>query len=543
MLYPCLGSIPLLAIIVLMLIFNKPAKIALPFGWALAVSIAFLFWKIGIKEISAYTIFGAFKAFDILIIIFGAILVLNTLKNSGAMKIIGKGFGSISHDARVQAIIIGYLFSAFIEGAAGFGTPAVLAAPILVGLGFPALAAVMITLIFNSTPVTFGAVGTPVFGAMSVLKDKLLESGIDPTIFQTSLVQYSALVHASVGIIIPIVGLALLTKFFGKEKSYRKGLEAAPFAIFAGISFLLPYVLIAWFLGAETPSLLGGLIGLGITILGAKHKFLTPKKTWHFSKTPELKTENLAKFSLFRAWIPYILIAILLIITRIPVLSIKDFLQNQTLTFTNILGVEGLNHSFKIFYNPGLIPFTLVAIFAIIFYKTNFRQVGSILKSTFRQLSGAIFTLIFGVALVQIMIHSETNPVLLANGVALKGMLGEITATLENLPRGIFILFSPLIGVLGAFISGSSTVSNILFCPFQFETAKLLNLPFLPILTLQLIGSAIGNMICVNNIVAVSTTVGIKEQEGEIAKRNLIPVLIYSLLATIVIIILFSLTN
>ena len=93
------------------------------------------------------------------------------------------------------------------------------------------------------------------------------------------------------------------------------------------------------------------------------------------------------------------------------------------------------------------------------------------------------------------------------------------------------IFISPLIGVLGSFVSGSSTVSNILFSPFQFETAKLLNLSPLLILTLQLVGSAIGNMICVNNIVAVSATVGIVGMEGKIIKRNLVPLALYSLLA------------
>jgi len=528
---PLLASLPLLAIILLMLAWNKPAKLALPIGWLLASLIAFFAWKIGVREILAFTIFGGLKAFDILIIIFGAILILNTLKNSGAMTVIQKGFGKISHDARIQAIIVGYLFAAFIEGAAGFGTPAALAAPLLVGLGFPPLAAAMVTLIFNSTPVTFGAVGAPVFGAMSVLDGQLAGSGIDPTAFQTSLTQSAALVHASVGLIIPIIGLAFLTKFFGKEKSFRKGLAAAPFAIFAGISFLLPYFLIAKFLGHELPSLAGGLLGLGIVILAARWKFLTPKEVWSFSKKRVVKTKSRTELSLFRAWIPYILIALLLTITRIPVFGLREILQNQTLTLPSILGMENLSYSLKWAYLPGIFPFALIAILTFFFHRMSWRKVRAAVKNTFRQISGVVLTLVFGVALVQIMIQSETNPVLLEGGIPLKSMLGEIANSASHLSSKVFIFISPLIGILGSFVSGSSTVSNILFSPFQFETAKLLQLSPLLILTLQLVGSAIGNMICVNNIVAVSATVGIVGMEGKIIKRNLVPLALYSLLA------------
>ncbi len=537
--YFSLATLPILTIVFLMLVWNKPAKIALPAGWFLAALVAFFAWEIGLREILAFTIFGGLKALDILIIIFGAILILNTLRESQAMAVIQKGFGKISHDARVQAIIIGYLFAAFIEGAAGFGTPAALAAPLLVGLGFPPLAAAMTTLIFNSTPVTFGAAGTPVFGAMSVLGEQLNQSGIDPNSFQTALTQTTALTHAIVGIIIPVIGLAFLTKFFSKEKSFRKGLEAMPFAIFAGLSFLLPYLLAAWFLGSELPSILGGLFGLGITVLAARKKFLTPKKVWKFEGNKALHSRQQKNApSLLSAWFPYILIAALLLVTRIPALPFKDFLQNHTITFSNLLGFESLDYVLRILYLPGLIPFVLVALFTFWLHKMPMQRIKTTFTKTFQQMSGAVITLIFGVALVQIMIQSEATQVILAGGIPLKSMLSEIANAASNLSDQAFILISPLIGVLGTFVSGSSTVSNILFSSFQFETAKLLQLSPLLILTLQLIGSAVGNMICVNNIVAVSATVGISGAEGKIIKRNIVPVLLYSILAIVVVIIL-----
>jgi lactate permease len=539
--YSLLAALPILTIIFLMLAWNKPAKVVLPLAWGLAALIAFFAWKIGVREILAFSVFGALKAFDILIIIFGAILILNTLKESQAMTVIQKGFGRISQDARVQAIIIGYLFVAFLEGAAGFGTPAALAAPLLVGLGFPPLAAVMVTLIFNSTPVTFGAAGTPVFGAMSVLGEKLSMSGLDVDTFQASITQTSAVTHAIIGIIIPLIGLAFLTRFFSKEKSFRKGLEATQFALLAGASFLIPYALIAWFFGGELPSILGGLIGLGITTLAAKYNFLTPKKVWKFAESKQVQAHrHAAAPSLFLAWLPYILIAALLLITRISALPFKDFLQNHAITLSNLFGFESLDYVLKILYLPGLIPFTLVALLTFWLHKMSAQQVRTTFRKTFRQISGAAITLIFGVALVQIMIQSETTPVILADGTLLRSMLSEIAGVASQLSSQVFILVSPFIGVLGSFVSGSSTVSNILFSSFQFETAQLLQISPLIVMTLQLVGSAVGNMICVNNIVAVTAVVGISGQEGKIIKRNLIPVLIYSVLAIAVVLVLLS---
>ena len=523
MIQSLLGAAPLIAVIFLMLIFNRPAKVALPVGWFVAVGVAFLFWQIDAREIFAFSFFGALKSLDILLIIFGAILILNVLRESQSLAVIQKAFGRISHDARVQAIIIGYLFAAFVEGAAGFGTPAALAAPLLVGLGFPPLAAATVALIFNSTAVTFGAAGTPIVGAMSVLGDQLS----DPGLFESALAHSTAITHSLVGLTIPIVGLAFLTRFFGKEKSFRPGLAALPFAIFAGFSFLIPFGLTAIFLGSELPSILGGLIGLGITTFAAKKKFLTPKKIWQFPNSKLLAPHRHKKApTLLRAWTPYFLIVAILLATRIPALGLRELLQNFAIEIPNIFGVAGLDYSAAIFYSPGVIPFALVAVISFFVFKMNHREIARTFRKTFRQIAPAAVALIFGVALVQVLIQS--------------GMLAAIASAAARLSAGAFIFIAPFVGVLGTFVSGSSTVSNILFSSFQFETAELLGISPLPILTLQLIGSAVGNMICINNIVAVAATVGLVGAEGAIIKKNWLPATLYSLLAIGVVLLLWN---
>jgi len=283
-----LASLPIITAAVMMVGFRWPAKIAMPVVYLLAVSIALFFWEISGTHILASTFQGLFVTFDILYISFGAILLLNTLKHSGAVNVIRAGFSNISDDRRIQMIICVWLFGAFIEGAAGFGTPAAITAPLLVALGFPAAAAVMLGMMVQSTPVTFGAVGTPILVGITgglenpALTDMLAEHGLTFSDYLQFVTNRVALLHALTGTVMPLFMAVMMTRFFGKNKSWKEGLEVWPFAIFGGLAFTIPYYLTGIFLGPEFPSLLGSLVGLGIVTTAAKKGFLIPRKSWNF---------------------------------------------------------------------------------------------------------------------------------------------------------------------------------------------------------------------------------------------------------------------
>ncbi|NQY54449.1 MAG: L-lactate permease [Campylobacteraceae bacterium] len=534
-----IAFIPILATIFFMVGLNWGAKKALPLSLLIAIIIAKFVWNMEILNIFAYSIYGGLKAFDILIIIFGAILILNTLKESGAMDSINDGFSNISKDRRIQAIIIAWMFSAFIEGAAGFGTPAALAAPLLVGLGFPALGAAMIALIMNSSPVAFGAVGTPMNGAMSTLVSNLNSAGADVSIFLNQLTILVSLLHGLVGTFIPLLAVAMLTKFFGKEKSFKPALEVAPFAIFAGLSFCIPMFGIAYFFGHELASLVGAFIGLTLVVGAAKVGFLMPKKDWGFDgysqKVKVEKSTKKNKISLFSAWTPYILIALILVVTRIPEFGIKDVLLSLTVGIHDILGLEGLDYNLKWAYLPGTIPFMLVAVITHFLHKMSKESIITAWTTTFKQMTGASIALIAGVALVQLMLNSSNN----LSGY--ESMLTEMAKSIASVAGESYIYVSPLIGMLGTFMSGSNTVSNILFASLQFETAHILGLSPLVIVALQVVAGGIGNMICVNNIVAVCATVNISGVEGKLMKYNIVPAILYCILIVIISIILINL--
>lgn len=535
--YAVAAFLPILMTVVLMAALNWPAKRVLPLGWALTAAVAVLFWGMDLRHLAAFSLFGMLKAFDLLVIIFGAILILNTLKQSGAMAAINRGFHGISADRRVQVILVGWLFGAFIEGAAGFGTPAALAGPLLVGLGFPPLAAAMAALVMNSTPVSFGAVGTPIFGALSTLQDSV--SGFNEHAFALALTRWVALLHACAGVLTPLLAICLLTWFFGRERSLRPAFAATPFALFSGIAFVVPYAAIAWTLGPELPSLLGGLIGLFVVLTATRAGFLVPKTAWDFPARDEWDATWTAKvdvgestesgMSLARAWTPYVLVAAILVVTRVPRFGIRDVLFSWELSYRDILGVKGLDYGFQYGRLPGIVPFLLVVLVTHAIHRMPWSQIRKAWTISLRQIGGAALALIAGVAMVQVMLKSGTT----------EADLPSMTTAMASAAAGVsgraFPFFSPFIGILGAFIAGSNTVSNILFASLQYETAVILGMPALLIVSLQVVGGAIGNMICVNNVVAACATVGVLGAEGRIIRRNAVPCFAYAVAVAMIV--------
>lgn len=522
--YAILAFLPILLSVVLMTVWGKPAKIVLPIAFLLSAALAFLVWKMPIVAILSATIFGVLNSVEVLLVIFGAILIMNTLKHSGGMASINYGFTRLSPDSRIQAIIISFMFGSFIEGAAGFGTPAALCAPLLVSLGFSPLAAVVVSLICDSSAVSFGAVGTPVAVAVTQVQDRVSES------FVPGVSLFTALPHAIMAVFVPFLAVAVLTKIFGKEKSIKPALNILPFALFSGLSFAVPYVLIASFLGYEFPSLLAGLIGLVITIFSVKRKFLVPKNVWRLEGTTETSPKK--EMNLFLAWLPYILIAVILVVTRVPALKIKDIINTNAsgvflVEFPNILGIDRIDFSLKWANIPGVLPFIPVAILTCFLHKMPKEKIKAAWGETFRQIAGAAVAIVAGICLVQIMKFSDINAT---------GMHNMMTIMAEKVAaagRGLFVFISPVIGILGSFISGSNAVSNLLFTNLQFETAQNLGLSQVLVVASQIVGGAVGNIICINNIVAACATVGISGKEGKIIRTNIVPTIIYTVVITV----------
>ena len=521
-----LAAIPLLLAFFLMVLRNVSASKSVGVSFLLTVLLMHFVWQVSTLDTAAYTVYGVLKAVDLLLIVAGAIFLQNTLKKAGLMDVIRSGFQTISPDPRIQAIIIGYLFGAFIEGSAGFGTPAALAAPLLVGLGFPAVPACVVSLISNSTPVPFAAAGTPTLTTISNMADQLTASSVGQEWF-TREVTHKVCVYLGVGgLVVPILLVAVLVLCFGeREQRLRRILEMVPFSLLAALTFLVPYYLLGTFLGPEFTSIVGAIAGMFLTVLAARFHILVPKHRWRFrtdAATPQTDLGTPPTTGQFLlAWTPYLAIAVLLFVTRVDVFGLKDILKGIYIPIHNILGVDGLNLDFQWAYNPGIFPFGVVALVTALVRRVPGRETAQVARDTGRQLANLTVALIAGVAMVQLMMHSGEN------GSGLDSMLSQISQLMVNLVGAAFPYMSPVIGIFGAFVSGSCTVSSTLFGPLQYETAELLGLSTTTIVALQLTGGALGNMICINNVVAVTSTTNAPGNEGRIIRTNLLPCLVY----------------
>ena len=539
--YALIAFIPIIVTVVLMVAFNWPAKRALPLAWILACVIAFAVWKMNIHDMAAYTITGFLSAFETLVIIFGAILIMNTLKRSGAMSAINGMFKGVTKDARILAIIIGWVFGAFIEGAAGFGTPAALAAPLLISVGFPPLAAAIVALICNSTPVCYGAVGTPTNTAFATVKDAVAAGGADPDTWKMALTKWSAISMAVGAFFIVFVAVCVLVKLFGKNKSFKDALPCIPFIIFTVAVFDIIYLLIATFIGPELVSLVAAVITLFVSIGAAKAGFLQPKETWTFTpeetwdrswlSTTEVPEPKVSDMPLLKAFTPYIIIIAILVATRVCQ-NVGMGWASAMKAFTIGTGksgvILGLNWNWAILWNPGVI-FIIVALLTIVIQGMKGSEVSGAWKDTGKQVSGAAIALLFGVAMVNIFRYTNVS-----SDVMDGSMLLIMARGLAALAGKAYVIVAPLIGVLGAFMSGSNTVSNTLFSSLQFETATILAMPQVFIVALQNNGGAIGSMVCVNNVVSACATTGTIGNEGKIIRTNIVPCIIYCAIVVIV---------
>jgi lactate permease len=537
------AALPLIVAGILLIGLRLPAKKAMPIVFIVTAAIAITVWGVSTNRVIASSIQGFLITVAVLWIIFGAILLLNTLKHSGAIAVIRQGFNNVSPDRRVQVIIIAWLFGSFIEGASGFGTPAAIAAPLLVAIGFPAMAAVMIGMMIQSTPVSFGAVGTPILIGVNKGLDSdsigatLNSIGSSWDSYLQVITSEVAIIHAITGTLIPLFMTIMMTRFFGKNKSWTEGLSIIPFAIFGGLAFTIPYALTGVFLGAEFPSIIGALVGMPIVVLAAKKGFLIPKDTWDFPAKEDWPSSWISKFelkldamtekapmSLTKAWIPYVLVAIILVITRVSS-EANAFVKSLIIPFKDILG-EGIGYSIVPLYLPGGI-LVFVVFLTYFLHKMNFKEMKEAVSESSKVMLGAGFVLVFTIPLVRILINSGVN----SSGFdSMPVAMAEFVAASVG---GIFPVFAPMVGALGAFIAGSNTVSNMMLSQFQFGVADALGISTALMVALQAVGAAAGNMIAIHNVVAASATVGLLDQEGETLRKTIIPTLYYCLIAGI----------
>ena len=558
-----LALVPLVVVAALLVGLLWPASRAMPVAWLAAAAVAFLAWGMPVEWIIAASVNGAMAAVEILWIVLGALVLLYTLMNSGAVDRINAGFASISDDRRVQVVLLGFFLATFIEGVAGFGTPAAVVAPLLLALGFPAFAAVVAALIGHAVATVFGAVGTPVIVGfeqpLDAVADAIAAGGFESVAtYSTAAGGWAAVFNGLLGVLMPFLAVAMVVYFFGAvdpdERSLGPAIAVAPLCLFAGVAFAVPYVAAAWFVGPELPSLIAAMVGGGAVVAVLRAGYLLPDDEWTFppreswpdhwvgSIEPGSETAGTgaatgggeadggdpgdvdgAEISLLRAWSPYLALVVLLIGTRV-IGPIATFLQEgplMTIALSDILGTT-IDGAIGWAYVPG--TWLLVsALIAVPVFGMSADEVTSAWREAGAKIVSPAVSLVFVIAMVEVMLQTAAHPGATADG-SMIVVLADATASTFG---AAYPLLAPTVGTLGAFIAGSITVSNVTFAAFQFEIAQELGLSTQLLVGAQTIGAAIGNTIAIHNVIAALATVGLVGKTGRVVRLNLIPVAYY----------------
>ena len=423
---------------------------------------------------------SAFLTVGILWILLPALALHEHQQRCGALDALRAGLARVSHQRPVQVVLLGWCLGLFFEGAAGFGTPIALVAPLLVGLGVPPLTAVVLALLGHAAGVSFGALGTPVLAQAGLTGVPALD-----------IAWRSALLHA-------VLGGVLMLFFMRTLATAGIGRLGPGLATLAAAGFLLPSLGLAWWLGPE-------LATLGAALLSAAG--VVAWLRWR-EPQPQPHLQSAAAPGLGRALWPYAALVLAVLATRglPPLASALGEVVLQWELFGRYSGrLEPLTH-------PGTLLFLALLVGARL-QGVPWRSLGEPLALAVKRLGPVAVALLTMLCLSRLLLDA--------------GMVQALqVAAVAGLGQG-WPLVAPALGALGSFVTGSATASNVLFSTLQAQTAQALGLSAAWLLAAQGLGAAIGNIVCPHNIVAGAATVGLAGRESDILRRTLLPCAVY----------------
>jgi len=472
-------------IVFIFFLFFRKTSLLVASLWTLVTTsvLALVVWRIHFPVLFYSTARGSLVAFDIAIIIIGAIFFLDVLKNLHTVEKVARYLTFFSKDYRIQVLMLAWFFEAFLEGTAGFGTATAIVAPLLIGIGISPLRAVILALIGNSAPVVFGAVGAPIRVGFAD--------------FDTSAMPLLASAINLVGIVIPV--FMAWFSVSGEKDRMTAFKEILPFSIFSGISFGVCSFL-ASFLGGEFPSVIGSIGGIVLSGIALHFGLFAPRHERVLKKQDEAGS---SRISFFKTFFPYFILIAFLILGKILLGNISFVVP------------FGINHKMSLF-NPGL-AFLLGGVLIALFLNNRWKNIST---SFFDSLKRA-WEPFMVIALISIAVKIMTSSSLNYSGLA---SFMEIMS--KPLETSFLPLIAPFVGMFGCFLTGSATVSNIMFGQFLYSAAGTVGINGTIVLVLSLVGASIGNMIALADILATEAVVDLKNKEREVVFAVLLPCLL-----------------
>ena len=459
-----------------------------------AIIIAFFAYNMPFKLIMSSTLHGAlYGLFPICWIIISAVFLFNITVKSGQFEVIKDFMASITPDRRLQALFIAFSFGSFLEGAAGFGAPVAISGAMLVGLGFNPLYAAGICLIANTAPVAFGSVGTPILMA-SKMSD-IPELAISQMVGRT----------------LPLLSLMIPFYLIVIMSGFKKSMEVLPAILVCGLSFSIVQWFTSNYMGPMLPDVLAGLASIFSLLLLLK--FWKPKSIWRFSEEPSNPIVSSTKYSplqILRAWSPFIIMTFFIVAWGLK--PVKDLLNSIAFFKFEIPGLNGsilkpdgtplVIKAFEFNYlsasGSAVVLATLISIPLI---GTSFKDSIKIFTSTLQQLIFPIITIASIVGYAFVANYSGMS-ITMAFALASTGIL--------------FPFFSPILGWLGVFLTGSDTSANALFSKIQSTTADSLGFDPVVAVSANASGGVTGKMISPQSIAVGAAAVGLVGKESDL---------------------------
>ena len=471
-----IAMIPVLWLIISLGVLKMPAHKTCSFTVILTLIIAMICWRMKFIDGITATVEGmAIALWPILLVIVAALFTYNLAVETKTMDVIKTMLSSITTDKRIQVLILAWGFGGFLEAVAGYGTAVAIPASILASLGFNPLFAAVICLLANTVPTAFGALGIPVTTLATV-------TGLE-------------VVHLSYVTSIQLAGFIVLIPFLLvilTEKSIKALKGVVGITLVSGITFAIPQIFIAKYLGADLPALVASICSMACTILMAKA--MNKEKV-------EAKEDKIGLKEGVLAWLPYILLCGLILIASPLVPSINSLLAKASSNIHIYTGDATSTTAFSWINTPGMM--ILIATFiAGLIQKLKFTYMLDVLKRTIIQLKTSFITIMSIVAISKIMSHS--------------GMTSSISFGLCAITGSFYPLIAPLLGAIGTFVTGSDTSANILFGALQTEAAKSLSIDPYWIAAANTAGATAGKMISPQSIAIATSATGLIGSEGKI---------------------------
>src|SRR5574340_641582 len=506
-----LALLPIIAVLLLMVAFQWGGTKAGPVGWLISLVIAMAFFGASPTLIAYSQMRALMLTLYVLYVIWMALLLYNVINEAGAIERIGGGIISITGNKVLQLLILSWVFSSFLQGFAGYGVPIAVVAPLLIGLGFTPVTAVASIAVGHAWSVTFGSIAAS-FNALIATSGM---AGAD-------LAGWSAIL---LGIVCYLCGAAAAYSYQG-WKSIRQGLPAI---LILGTAMAVTQYWMATRGMWNVAALVAGIVGLFVSLLVAR---LKPYKANHLPENIDGQpTPAGTNMPLMLAMGAYIILILMVGLAELvpPVHTLLNgvklqlmFPETQTALGWTIAASKG--QSISVFGHAGALLIYTSVLSYLLYYRSGRYQPGAINRILSNTYKNGLKSSIGIASMVGFALIMEQS-----------GMTNAIATGLSSSIQAIFPIMSPFIGLLGSFMTGSNTNSNIVFAGLQKQTADLLKISPAIILAAQTTGGAIGGMLAPARIIVGCSTAGLVGKEGLVLRRTFVYGLIMTALIGVVV--------